>query len=122
MWSAIEPGVGVTAGCLISLRPLFRSFFSPASDPPLPVNLAGFSQMLEEIETRPQSRAAPADNPVDIEKRNDGFVPITIEKHGNLLMPKSAPKNRSSGLPLTLFGSDNDSLGSRWSRLSRGSI
>lgn len=31
IWSTIEPGVGITAASLATLRPLFRSFFSSAT-------------------------------------------------------------------------------------------
>ena len=78
--------------------------------------------MLEEIETDPHRKIAAADNHADIEKRYEESPPILVEQPRIALKPKSVSKNRSSGLPLAFFESNNDSLGSRWSRLSRGSL
>ena len=120
--------MGIVAGCLVTLRPLFRRLFpgSEKDDPPR-IRQPGFTRMLEDVEANPgDCRMTEKHNPeLTIRNGNPAGACAVCGCHLESMHENATPsramkskrnKKRRSGLPLAVF---ETTLGSR---MSRGSI
>ncbi|KAE9966884.1 hypothetical protein EG328_008532 [Venturia inaequalis] len=123
IWSCLEPGIAIVAGCVVTLRPLIRrsvflfknsnysgSIFSRRRSPPIP------SKIPSGVHLQPPQRHNydPDFSPQQASVQEMDLVEEKeFAKREARLCPPVAKKRPTSGLPLHLFGSVRSSASSK---------